>query len=659
MIDFKLLKIKLFNFGCYYGENEINFQSEKDKNIFLFRLPNGYGKTTLFHAIKWGFYGESIPYFKDSSPVGLKDFLNNKLNPGKDLCFVQIFFEYSGNSYVLKRVYKPSTDSKSSSVSLVKSGREIVDNIKINEELEQILPKNFSDFFMFDGEQLSRFMSAQDKIYEDSIHQLLGLKQLRILKEDLKKLQKKYENEIVQLRTNDDEFKKNQGLITGIHREIQTFDIKISNLQSEVEKDEIVKDGLQEHRSAYENLPNVMIQLQQVLSDESVLNSKIAVIENELQTHSQEFFVNFIKKDLKDFISKNQEDISDLKDACGLTDNQAETQKIKEDILAKSIPVCNVCNHPLSESEINKLKAEQKRLKEAIGIFQLNREKRDELIWENNLFNNYLNLITGFDFQKKLDDLEELRISKEQLISKKIELQKESEKSKYGELSKINRQISSIESENATRKANIDLHTKQIKALNSNIEEIKRNLKRLGHDDKMTQKIVDLSDYVSKMIKLLEEVLEKCTESKRNKIIKKSNELFLAITNKPLEYKDIEFKDGDSYSFVIRTFDGKIVINPSKGEKQVLAMSFLLGLNQYTGINNVILMDTPVATLDDIHSGGIGKALSQLKNQVIFLAQPQELNGEIYNNMKSSISKEFTVDRKDYGSVIKEVKNER
>jgi DNA sulfur modification protein DndD len=144
------------------------------------------------------------------------------------------------------------------------------------------------------------------------------------------------------------------------------------------------------------------------------------------------------------------------------------------------------------------------------------------------------------------------------------------------------------------------------------------------------------------------------TQSKREKIIKKSNEMFMEITNKPDEYRGIEFEDDQSYSFVIITKDGKRVTNPSKGEKQVLAMSFLLGLNQYTGRNNVILMDTPVASLDEVHSAGIGESLAKLKNQVIFLAQPQELSGKIYKNMKPSIAEEFIVERQDYKSTIKE-----
>ena len=107
MIDFRLIKIEIFNFACYYGKNTLNFNEESKNNIFLFKLPNGYGKTSLFHAIKWGFYGEEIEYFKDSDKVEVKDFLNDRLDKSKDLCYVEITFEYGKDVYILKRIFKP------------------------------------------------------------------------------------------------------------------------------------------------------------------------------------------------------------------------------------------------------------------------------------------------------------------------------------------------------------------------------------------------------------------------------------------------------------------------------------------------------------------------------------------------------------------------
>jgi len=128
MIEFKLNKIDVFNFACYYGSNTLDFTQKSDKNIFLFKLPNGFGKTSLFHAVKWGFYGEDVEFYKDSDKINVKDFLNDRLDSSKDVCAVEINFEYGADNYVLRREYRPSL-KKHSTFSLSRNGEFIDDRV--------------------------------------------------------------------------------------------------------------------------------------------------------------------------------------------------------------------------------------------------------------------------------------------------------------------------------------------------------------------------------------------------------------------------------------------------------------------------------------------------------------------------------------------------
>jgi len=657
MIEFRLIKIRILNFACYYGENIIDFTSKSKNNIYLFKLPNGYGKTSLFHAIKWGFYGEKIEYFKDSDKIDLQDFLNDRLDPAEDSCFVEIFFEYGKNVYELKRTYHPSV-KKTSFFSLSKNSREIFDIDNAQEELNQIIPENFADFFMFDGEQLSKFMTAQKEFnFRDSIHQLLGLKQLRVLRDDLKKLQARYDNKLIQQTATSKDVETRRKTIKSLLNDINNFELKINNMRKDISKNDKIKDGLEEHRLRYEKLPKVMENLAKIIGQQAKISSGITILKNKLEENSKNFFLKFIEDDMSDFIDKNDEKLSELKDICGLTDIQAETQSAKEEILKKSIPICDVCGHKLKKDEIKELSDEQKKIRDSLDIFDKNKKGRNLLMNENSHFQSFVEISKENDFQKYLDDLQEKTLKFDDLEKKRKELEKESHKEEYGSLAKINREISLIEEENTTKKAKIKLLEQKIKGSHRQKEELTKEIRRLGHDDKITNKTTSLSAYVAKLIRLLDDSLDMGTQSKREQILKKSNELFNQITNKPDEYQGLEFENEESYTFVIKTKDNRTVTNPSKGEKQVLSMSFLLGLNQYTGRNNVILMDTPVASLDDVHSAGIGEALSKLKNQVIFLAQPQELSGDIYSNMKKGIEKEFIVKREDFKSIIEEVKS--
>lgn len=656
MIEFKLLKVNIFNFACYYGENVLDFTegSDGDHNIFLFKLPNGFGKTSLFHAIKWGFYGEDVDFYKDSDKIDVEDFLNDRLDPSKDMFFVEIVFKYGSNNYTLRREYIPSS-RKYSTLMLSKDGELIGDDDEKKEELNNIIPTNFADFFMFDGEQLSRFMSAQKELnYRDSIHQLLGLKQLRVLKDDLVKLHRRYENDLTQQATKNTDVELKKSTIEGINREINTLNTKIKRHEDEITDKEATKDDLEDQRNQYANLPNVMIQMQEVDDQISELNAGIERIRTNMENRSKELFVTFIKNDLQTYIETNNERVDYLLDVCGLDDGEADVQAVKERILAMSVPKCNVCGHRMNKEELELLEEEQKEIKEKLKHFGENKKERNALKDENNLYADFLKPLQDFDYIKELDLLYGKMSKLDDLKKKQKELRIESRKEAYGSLAEINREVDMLRDDITSKGNSIKLFEHKIREYEKKKAVAAREIKAIGHDDAITAETADRLEYASQLIDKLDQALEKGTISKRDLILKKSNELFLEITNKPDEYGGIAFENEDSYAFVIKTKDKRTVKNPSKGEKQVLAMSFLLGLNQYTGRNNVILMDTPVASLDDVHSAGIGRALANLDNQVIFLAQPQELQGDIYKNMTPAVAKEYTVEREDYISNFNE-----
>jgi len=656
MIDFKLNKIIIENFTCYYGKNEIEFPFNKDKNIFLFNLRNGQGKTSLFHAIKWGFYGERVEYFKDSTKIKVKDFLNDRIKGEKEKCSVEIFFEYGDDSYVLKRTLNLSGDSKSFLI-LEKNGEPIVSGEARENELSKILPSNFADFFMFDGEQLSKFMKAQkDLIYRDSVYQLLGLKSLEILKRDLESLKSDYEDKLNELDTTNKEAEIKKGILNGIKRDIKNHEISIKRYEEKISDNDQIRESLEEKFKKFEKLPKIFDKLRGVQQKIAVLNSDIKMIKISLEESSAYLFLKFLKKDIEENIKDNENRIKELQNLCGMSDAEGEIQEIRNEIVKKSIPICNVCKHKLTGTEKDKLIKLKKGLEENIATFKSNKIERDNLKSEINILKNLLEESKSYDIQKKLDNLKEKQSILKDLKGEENKLFKESQKKEYGEHGEIQRQINIIIEDNTTKRNQINSLKQSIEILEKDKADTNKSLQRLGHDDKNLNKITSIIQLISRLFSSISEALSVGTVTKRDKIIECSNKIFLSITNKEEEFSGIEFENEDSFSFVIKTKDGKRVTNPSKGEKQVLAMSFLLGLNQYTGRNNIILMDTPIASLDDKHSAMIGKALSTLKNQVIFLAQPQEIFGDVYKNMKNSISKEFTVTRKDYRSILKGVK---
>ncbi|MFP3398730.1 AAA family ATPase, partial [Brevibacterium sp. SIMBA_078] len=59
----KLINLKFKNFRQFYGEQEISFSTDPNKNVTLIHAENGVGKTAFLNAIKWCLYKDTTNNF--------------------------------------------------------------------------------------------------------------------------------------------------------------------------------------------------------------------------------------------------------------------------------------------------------------------------------------------------------------------------------------------------------------------------------------------------------------------------------------------------------------------------------------------------------------------------------------------------------------------
>jgi len=649
--QFTITKIKLQNFACYKGNQEMDFRDESGKNLFVFNLRNGYGKTSLYHSIRWVFYGEEVEYYKDGDRISTKDFINSDVDKDESICSVSAWFTFDDSEYLVERKLIPS--SGESVLSLTKDGM-LLNHEGSKGELDHIVPMHYADFFMFDGERLSHFVSKQKELYmEDSVLQLLGLKQLKTLKEDLKSLNKKYDNEIKSFESKSKDVKRIQAVINGLDEELENKDLEMNNKTSENQDFQEKLDKAKKAREDYEALPDIMTDLTKKKVDKQKKESEISRLLDKLVENRKNLYLVILKEDLRERVDSIDERLAELENVAEMTDRKSMVYSLVDDILEFDRENCPVCENKLGGGSYADLKEKRSNLEENYRKYDRNRNEISELRMERTVYKNALDQ-TGFDFQYHTDKVASLRDEISELDTEIKKLEKESTKSIYGDISKINQTISDLEGDIRDNENKMDILNRQKTAIEAQKKEKQRELKAVGHCDDMLNKLLATNEYISNLIEKLKDAIEEGTRYKRDGILEHSNRVFLKMTNKPEEYKGLRFENEESFAYVIERFDERIVMNPSKGEKQIMAMCFLIGLSQFTERNNPIVMDTPVSSFDDIHGVNFGEALAELENQVFFLAQPKELMGPIYDRMAPCISKQFEADRMENYTVIRE-----
>lgn len=173
--------LTLTNFRQYKGTNEINFSTDKDKNVTVIIGKNTAGKTTLLQAFLWCLYGESSFKTKDVLNIQVRNSLYGDQTAS---VIVKIVLVHEGTEYIIMRQQDFLTSSlhgiraNQSQISIKSidptTGNASPTQYRNNEKtINQILPEDLSDYFFFDGERIESISDKRNVV--DAVRGLMRI----------------------------------------------------------------------------------------------------------------------------------------------------------------------------------------------------------------------------------------------------------------------------------------------------------------------------------------------------------------------------------------------------------------------------------------------------------------------------------------------------
>lgn len=651
----KIEFIKIKNFRQYRNV-EIKFTISEDKNFNIIQGATGAGKTNLLNAITWCLYGKEKHINEKSAGYPILNNLTIKELKPNEKCIVGVEIQFRDEEkrkviIARSREFKKLDNGKIMEINDMKSkssdGSTIMmfvwvekDFVEVSDpevQINQIMPESVEEYFFFDGEKLDDyFIENSGKKILEAVHKIsqiglisnalkhLGNKRRELLREG-KNLSPNVREITNELAKKYDKIDKNNNTLEILKDQKEKAEIKIIEFNNKLRT--VSVSDVSQLQSERENIEQGLIKLEKELSE--LKKEKLNYLVNIFPSIYALEAINITKKLL-----------NDLETAGEIPPN------IKKQFLSKLLEngKC-ICGTDISIDNIYR-----ERVKELFVKCDDITEISNELIEENILIssiknetNNFHN--THFNYNSKIKNLEEKAKIENQALKKindKIQAVNIEEINNWNnKLSEYKQIQENCIGQIAIYKQQFETNNKEIKRLD---EDLRKELKKEERNKKLQKKL----EFYRKSLDAFSSIKDNIMEEVREEIEQNTKQQFFKLIWKKDTYSDI--KINENYEIAITDKYGRGGIGTlSAGETQILALSFVSALNNVSGFNMPIIIDTPLGRLSGQPRINIVSNLSNLllDKQVTLLVTDNEYSSEVREKLLARIGKEYYINFKE------------
>ncbi|EED31302.1 putative RecF/RecN/SMC N terminal domain [gamma proteobacterium NOR5-3] len=628
-----LKNLMMVNFRQFYGENYLEFSTDRRKNITLVHGENGVGKTTILNAILWCFFDRVTDDFEQPDKL----ICNQAIKEGKKACRVEVLFEEGDDTYLVQREKNdaPSTNLK---VYRIELDGNYADVPNPKAFINSVLPNDMAEYFFFHGEGISNISSRQSgQKFRRAIRDILGFTFAENAVDDLKHVKTKWTKTIRDLS------KGKQELHAAVKAK-ENLERNIASCQKEIEKHkQSASDFDQLYESstkkivAFGNLDASRLQREIVSKgkDKDSEESRISRLNMERQALIAKYGWALYGFDLAseglDFI-----DESTLKGRIPAPYDET----LVKDLIEKAECICgrelkegtDAYKSVLSLIETANTALIQQRLQKARAVADKIKGLATEFLSEVGRYESELDAS-----HKKVGALE-VAINEANTELNGIDVD---------EINSLQQQA--LNAKEALKKANRDIGTEHSR-LERLKEELKATDRKIGKEtstDARLARIQACETIIESMVKRCEQRLGDYEEEARANIEKAVNDILEEFSR-----KDYRVDITETFDFNLVKTDGSIVAK-SKGENLLLNLGFVSALIKLaqerqnldddflvSGTVAPFVIDAPFGELDETYRRATASFLPKNSRQLILLLSSSHWKGQVDEAIRTKIGKE-------------------
>ena|GEM_PF-3596075 len=645
----QLTEIELTNWGPFFGTHVIDLGVTETAPVVLFHGENMRGKTSLLRGIVWCLYG-ALKEQDGRTPLDVSGMVNtDALQTGETDFGVRLKFTHQGNEYTLYRSATAVEDQpgraaiRVQKVDLIPTGALPYPAARIPDEIDGILSREISDFFLFDGEMLNRFeerlreeRSSAQGFVRTQVERALGLPFMKSLSRDIDQVLSDVTSSIEQVlrrtRAHDklsDEYNSKTEVLAATERNIGELKEKDDKLTTEIDDVEAQLAKVDEIKDAYHERKSL----------EREIDSSERSIDDYQESMAERAETTWWLA-AGDVLYAQLEDVEEKIVAAEKTERERIRTEVRIQNLTEQLnsQVCPTCGQPVTTHNEATLRDELAALTASLGdptnatLDEL-RVRRDKL----RKFSNAPGVLSWFHDQER--DLRRERLKNEKreqrirqiselLIGSNVEI--DTLEKNLIELKSTKARVGSTIEQLETRRTQLKQEVQKLGTKLASQPEVDPTERRLQHTASAALDVVNRS-------------FDAFSIAMRGRVEAATSELFRQLTTEK-EYSGVSISP--DYLLAVTDHQNRPVRMISAGANQILTMAFIGALGECSVDEAPMVMDTPFGRLDVGHRRAILEWVSTFDRQVILFVQSGEYDpSRDAHLLGGKIGREYTIER--------------
>jgi len=630
----KILKLTLNNFGPYFGTQSLDLDVSDNAPIILVYGENERGKTSLLRAIRWCLYGEVLN--QGGALMDEREFANYDARDRKEPfdVFVEIEFEDQGVKSVLKRWMKVKEndleeiriETLSKGVDLRPNNGNPVAEKDIPEQISRMLHKDISDFFLFDGETLTRFeqrlrsADTSAALVRTSIEKVLGLPALQLLSRDIETLASETNKEVQRVAKksaeNEKVLKKIDATSIGIHN-TQNDLVELRRIGKQLEDEKL---ELEKQLAKIDSIKDAYHERKSIRDSKSDLQRDISEIRYQIKVRISESWWAPAMPMLKEkaaaidsMLAGNNQLLSEIN----------ELQRKKLDLQVQiSTKKCSSCQQVVNESQISNAQKEILEIEKKLESLPTPISNVDDIAFTKRQLNEFLE---DGGVEERLRELDQ------DVLKRELRIDELSNKDRAltEVLSGNTLDIAALESQYQRANDFIRDSEREVEKKEFELTELKTQLRTLqnslNRETAESSPVKQEAALLSSLEEVLKDSLEGFRKSMCEKVGEEASDIFTKLTTEP-DYNGLTITG--KYYLEIVDSQKRIISRRSAGAEQIVAMSLIGALVRCAVRQGPVIMDTPFGRLDTGHRRRILEWAPTIGTQVMLFVQSGEFDRE-------------------------------